>query len=151
MSISPTPPFGFADTSFQAAGGDAGLQRLVDVFYRIMDQSSIGQHARRLYPADLEEPRARLTAFLCGWLGGPRRYAERYGSINIPRFHTRWPIGETERQAWLACMAEAIALQDYSPAFAEYLLAQMRVPAERIVQAGRPSCPLATLQEPSQP
>jgi hemoglobin len=32
-------------------------------------------------------------------------------------------------------MAQAIAQQDYAPAFAEYLLTQLRVPARRIVQA----------------
>ncbi|MGH7185444.1 MAG: group II truncated hemoglobin, partial [Pseudomonadota bacterium] len=32
---------------------------------------------------------------------------------------------------------QAIALQGYSPDFAEYLLAQLRVPAQRVVQASR--------------
>ncbi|MGM3388536.1 group II truncated hemoglobin [Stutzerimonas stutzeri] len=144
-------PFGVADSSFQAAGGEAGIQRLVDDFYQIMEQSSLGQSVRRLYPADLEGSRARLTAFLCGWLGGPRRYAEQYGGISIPRFHTRWQIGEVEREAWLGCMAAAIARQGYAPAFADYLLTQLRVPAARIVQANSRHCPLAAIQEPSQP
>ena len=32
-------------------------------------------------------------------------------------------------------MARAIACQGYAPDFAEYLLTQLRVPAQRIVQA----------------
>jgi hemoglobin len=135
-----TPPFGVGDASFQAAGGEPGIERLVDVFYRKMGERADASCIRHLYPQDLTESRSRLAAFLCGWLGGPRRYAEAYGSISIPRFHTRWTIGGAERDAWLACMAQAIAEQPYTPAFASYLLAELRVPAERIVQAGA-SCP----------
>ncbi|WP_313086655.1 group II truncated hemoglobin [Pseudomonas sp.] len=134
-------PFGVADASFQAAGGEPGLDQLVADFYRIMDTQAAAACVRRLYPEDLSESRTRLAAFLCGWLGGPRRYAERYGSISIPQFHRRWPVGEAERDAWLDCMAQAIACQNYAPAFADYLLAQLRVPAERILQAGRSGCP----------
>lgn len=128
--------FGVGDASFQAAGGSAGIERLVDDFYRIMDESEAAQNVRSLYPEDLTLAREKLAAFLSGWLGGPRRYAEKFGSISIPQFHTRWAVGEAERDAWLGCMQQAIALQPYSAAFADYLLTQLRVPAERIRQAG---------------
>lgn len=128
--------FGVGDASFQAAGGSAGIERLVDDFYRIMDESEAAQNVRSLYPEDLTLAREKLAAFLSGWLGGPRRYAEKFGSISIPQFHTRWTVGEAERDAWLGCMQQAIALQPYSAAFADYLLTQLRVPAERIRQAG---------------
>lgn len=141
MSTGPSVSFGVADASYQAAGGEAGLSRLVEDFYRIMDERESAACVRRLYPQDLSEPRARLAAFLSGWLGGPRRYAERYGGINIPQFHTRWAVGEQERDAWLECMAQATARQGYAPEFARYLLAQLRVPAERILQAGQQRCP----------
>lgn len=141
MSETSSPTFGIADASFRAAGGETGIARLVNDFYRIMDEHEGAACARRLYPHDLSESRERLAAFLCGWLGGPRRYAERYGSINIPHFHTRWAVGEAERDAWLECMALAIANQAYAPDFASYLLTQLRIPAERIVQAGRNACP----------
>jgi len=135
MNTPSEPVFGIGDTSFQAAGGNLGIERLVDDFYRFMDESEAAQDVRRLYPADLTLAREKLAAFLSGWLGGPRLYAEKFGSISIPQFHTRWTVGETERDAWLACMQQAIALQPYSAAFAQYLLAQLRVPAERIRQA----------------
>lgn len=136
-----TPPFGVGDASFRAAGGEPGIERLVAAFYRIMDQCESASCVRRLYPNDLDASRQRLTAFLCGWLGGPRRYAQLYGSISIPHFHTSWSIGEAERDAWLDCMASAIDEQPYEPGFALYLLAQLRVPAERILQAGQQSWP----------
>ncbi len=143
MSEIGTLPFGTADASFIAAGGELGIVRLVTDFYRIMDEHEGAACVRRLYPDDLGESRERLAAFLCGWLGGPRRYAERYGSINIPQFHSGWMVGEAEREAWLDCMALAIARQPYTADFASYLLTQLRIPAERIAQASRLACPNA--------
>lgn len=138
MSAAPSEApaaFGVGDASFLAAGGIAGIERLVDDFYRIMDGESAAASVRRLHPADLDASRDKLARFLCGWLGGPRRYAEKYGPISIPSFHARWNIGPAERDAWLWCMQRAIARQPYTPAFADYLLTQLRVPAERIRMA----------------
>lgn len=60
---------------------------------------------------------------------------EKYGSIvPLPYPHSA-PIDEAGSAAWLDCMAQAIARQDYAAEFAEYLLQQLYVPAQRIVQA----------------
>ena len=127
--------YGFGDASYRAAGGIEGLRRLVEDFYRCMDELPEAAAVRAMHPASLEVSRDKLACFLSGWLGGPRLFAERYGSIAIPAFHAQWPIDEAQAEAWLTCMAQAIAQQDYAPAFAEYLLTQLRVPARRIVQA----------------
>lgn len=127
-----TPLYGFSDASFQAAGGLEGIRRLVDDFYAEMDKLPEAAIIRKMHKADLTESRDKLTLFLCGWMGGPGLYHEKYGSINIPRDHAHLPIGEAERDAWLLCMERAIAKQGYAPEFSIYLLAQLRIPAERI-------------------
>ncbi|ANY87343.1 MULTISPECIES: group II truncated hemoglobin [Pseudomonas] len=132
-----TPAYGTGDASYQAAGGIDGLRRLVDDFYRLMDQCPEASSIRRMHPDNLEGSRDKLACFLSGWLGGPRLYSERYGPIAIPSFHAQWPIDEEHANLWLSCMAQAIALQPWAADFAEYLLRQLRVPAERIVQASR--------------
>ena len=132
-----SPVFGTADASYQAAGGFDGLRRLVDDFYDIMDQDPSAQSVRHMHADDLSLSRDKLTCFLSGWLGGPRLFAERYGPIGLPSFHAQWPMDERHAQIWLDCMEQAIARQDYSADFAEYLLTQLRVPAGRIVQASR--------------
>lgn len=132
-----TPAFGTGDASYQAAGGFEGLQRLVDDFYQIMDHNPAAQDLRRMHPASLDSARDKLTCFLSGWLGGPRLFSERYGPISIPAFHAQWPIDDQHATQWLDCMAQAIARQPYPSDFADYLLAQLRVPAQRIVQASR--------------
>lgn len=130
-----TPAYGTGDASYQAAGGIDGMRRLVDDFYRVMDERPEAASVRRMHPDNLEGSRDKLASFLSGWLGGPRLYSERYGSIAIPAFHAQWPIDQAHANVWLTCMAEAIALQPWAPDFADYLLRQLRVPAERIVQA----------------
>jgi len=124
--------YGEGDASFRAAGGEVGLRRLVDDFYDRMDRTDYARGIRALHPPDLELARDKLARFLCGWLGGPKRYQARYGSISIPEVHGHLAIGATERDAWLALMRETVAAQPYADDFKQYLLTQLAVPAERI-------------------
>jgi hemoglobin len=135
--MSNTPLYGFSDNSFQAAGGLEGIRQLVDDFYQEMDELKDARVIRDMHRPDLTESRDKLTLFLCGWLGGPRLYHDKYGSINIPKSHMHLPIGEAERDAWLLCMERAIAKQNFAPEFAIYLLNQLRIPAERIFQTSQ--------------
>ena len=130
-------PYGVGDASYRAAGGIDGLQRLVADFYRLMDEQSEASDLRRMHSENLDLARDKLASVLSGWLGGPRLFAEKYGAISIPAFHAQWPIDQRLADSWLSCMAQAIALQPYPPAFADYLLTQLRVPAQRIVQASQ--------------
>ncbi len=126
--------FGVGDASFRAAGGVEGIERLADDFYRVMEEWPEARTILGMHPPDLTEARDRLARFLSGWLGGPSRYAEKYGSISIPGAHAHLPIEAEDRDAWLGCMERAIARQPYEPEFAAYLLAQLAIPAERIRQ-----------------
>lgn len=123
--------YGQGDTSFRAAGGEAGLRRLAEAFYAAMERRPDATVIRAMHPDNLDESTDKLARFLCGWLGGPPRYREKYGPISIPRAHAHLDIGPAERDAWLACMAEALATQDYADDFKAYLLRALAVPAER--------------------
>ena len=76
----------------------------------------------------------KLVLFLCGWMGGPRRYAAKYGPISIPLVHGHLRVTEVERDQWLACMGQALAAMAYPGDLQEYLLQQLGVPAERVRQ-----------------
>jgi hemoglobin len=130
--MSAAPRFGFQDTSFKAAGGVDGIRKLVDAFYDIMNELPQAQVIRTMHTADLAVTRDKLARFLCGWLGGPRLFREKYGTISLTGVHSHLAIGEAERDAWLECMRLAIAEQDYSTEFSSYLLEQLGVPAERV-------------------
>lgn len=124
--------YGEADSSFQAAGGESGIRQLVDRFYDLMDKQQPAEKIRAMHPDDLAVSRDKLARFLCGWLGGPKRYSEKYGPISIPGVHQHLDIHAEHRDAWLNCMAAAVAEQDYADDFKTYLLEQLAVPAERI-------------------
>ena len=123
--------YGEGDASFQAAGGEAGIRKLVDDFYDVMDTLPEAQVIRNMHPQTLDVSRDKLARFLCGWLGGPRLFREKYGPISIPLAHQHLAIGVQERDAWLGCMARAVEKQPFDPAFKVYLLEQLAVPAER--------------------
>ena len=125
------PPYGFRDTSFLAAGGEAGLPRLVDRFYLEMDTLPEARGIREMHKADLALINDKLARFLCGWLGGPRLFQEKYGPIHIPMAHQPFPIGVAERDAWLLCMQKAVDAQPWAEDFKHYLMKQLAVPAER--------------------
>src|SRR3546814_418945 len=90
-----------------------------------MDSFPEARVIRDMHPKDIDVIRRKLTYFLCGWLGGPRLYAEHYGGISIPGFHPPLPIGESERDALLLFMEHAIAKQPYDYPFNDYLLSQL--------------------------
>jgi len=126
-----TPPYGQQDTSYQHAGGEEGLQQLCRRFYEVMNEDKQAEGIRAMHHDDLEPMVDRLCAFLCGWLGGPRLYNERYGSIAIPRYHQKFSIGPEERDAWLYCMQIAVDEQDWRADFKTYIMKELAVPAER--------------------
>lgn len=126
--------YGDGDASFQAAGGQVGIRQLVDDFYDLMGSDSRFAPIFAMHPDDNEMSRDKLALFLCGWLGGPKLFREKYGSIGIPRVHAHLPIGVSERDQWLTCMAEAIAKQTFAADFKDYLLRQLAVPAEAVLR-----------------
>ena len=123
--------YGDGDASFQAAGGKEGIQRLVDRFYDYMDTLPEAAAIRAMHPKDLEVTRDKLYCFLCGWLGGEKLFASKYGPIMIPRAHEHIEIADSERDAWLLCMEKAVAEQPYAEDFKAYLMRELFVPAER--------------------
>ncbi|MDA1074730.1 MAG: group II truncated hemoglobin [Proteobacteria bacterium] len=126
--------YGQGDATFRAAGGETGIRKLIDAFYDLMVSDQAYATIRSWHPQQIEISRDKLTAFLCGWMGGPRRYNEKYGRISIPQAHAHLPITAVERDQWLACMKAALAQQDYPVALKEYLLRELTVPAQRIVE-----------------
>jgi len=132
MNSDPNKPYGTGDASFEAAGGQAGLRQLVDMFF---DRMSTDQRFATIYamhPADKEVSRDKLFRFLCGWLGGPKLYNEKYGAIGIPRVHAHLNIATAERDQWLTCMTETVAEQPFAADFKTYLMEQLNVPAEAV-------------------
>jgi hemoglobin len=97
-----------ATSAFDALGGSDAVRALVDRFYDLMDLEPAYAGIRRLHPTTLDGSRDKLFWFLCGWLGGPAHYVDRFGHPRLRARHLPYTIGLAERDQWLACMAQAM-------------------------------------------
>jgi hemoglobin len=124
--------YGIEDASYQAAGREVGIRKLVDGFFDRMGNEPRFKVIYDMHPEDKEVSRDKLARFLCGWLGGPKLYQEKYGGISIPRVHEHLDIASPERDQWLTCMRETVAEQPFDAEFKIYLMEQLFVPAEGV-------------------
>jgi hemoglobin len=111
-----------AGDPFERLGGEPGVRALVDRFYDLMDLEPAFAGMRALHPQALDGSRDKLFWFLCGWLGGPDHYQQRFGHPRLRARHLPYPIGIAERDQWLACMALAMQQQALPDDLAERLL-----------------------------
>ena len=95
-------------TSFELLGGEAAVRQLVDRFYDLMDLEPAYAGLRALHPDTLDGSRDKLHWFLCGWLGGPQLYIEKFGHPRLRARHLPYSIGIAERDQWMACMTQAL-------------------------------------------
>jgi hemoglobin len=93
-------------TVFEALGGGEKFVRLVDAFYRGVEQDPL---LRPMYPEeDMAGARERLTLFLVQYFGGPPHYHMQRGHPRLRMRHFPFTIGEAERDAWLKHMRAAV-------------------------------------------
>ncbi|MEZ5706517.1 MAG: group II truncated hemoglobin [Burkholderiaceae bacterium] len=95
-------------TPFEWIGGETQVRALVDRFYDLMDIESGYAELRAVHGSTLDEARQKLFWFLCGWLGGPNHYIERFGHPRLRMRHMPFAIGVRERDQWVACMDQAM-------------------------------------------
>ncbi len=96
-------------TPYSMIGGEAAVRRLVRRFYELMDTLPEAYGIRKLHQHDLASAEEKLFMFLCGWLGGPQLYVEKYGHPKLRARHLPFPIGSKEAEQWMLCMREAMA------------------------------------------
>jgi hemoglobin len=110
-------------SAFSLLGGEPAVRALVDRFYDLMDLEPAYAGIRRLHPGTLDGSRDKLHWFLCGWLGGPDLYVQRFGHPRLRARHLPYEIGIAERDQWLACMTQAMQECGIEASLAERLAA----------------------------
>jgi len=95
-------------TPFEWIGGEARVHALVERFYDLMSLEPAYAELRAAHGSDLTQARQKLFWFLCGWLGGPNHYIERFGHPRLRMRHMPFAIGIRERDQWVACMDQAM-------------------------------------------
>ncbi|MBU3739706.1 MAG: group II truncated hemoglobin [Rhodoferax sp.] len=96
------------ETPFEWLGGEDRVRELVDRFYDLMALEPAYAQLRAAHGSSLDGARQKLFWFLCGWLGGPSHYTDRFGHPRLRARHLPFRIGEVERDQWLACMRQAM-------------------------------------------
>jgi hemoglobin len=102
-------------TPFEWVGGEEAVRRLVDRFYDLMDLEPAYKALRALHPTTMEGSRDKLFWFLCGWLGGPQYFIEKFGHPRLRMRHMPFAIDKQARDQWLACMKQAMIELEMDP------------------------------------
>ena len=95
-------------TAFELVGGEERIRALVDRFYDLMELEPEFAAIRAMHPSSIDGSRDKLFWFLCGWMGGPDHYIERFGHPRLRARHLPYAIASNERDQWLRCMAWAM-------------------------------------------
>jgi hemoglobin len=119
-------------THYELLGGDAGVRRLVDRFYDLMDSSPEAAQVRALHAPSLKASREKLYLYLTGWTGGPPVYVEQRGEPRLRMRHFPFSIGKRERDEWLWCMERALDEHEVPGEVREHLRTRLRILADHM-------------------
>lgn len=106
-------------TPYELIGKEAGVQALAGAFYAAMDELAEAESVRQMHAANLDLIKQKLFEYLNGWLGGPHLYKDKYGTICLTEPHQPYPIGEAQRDQWIACWNRALESVDAPAEFRE--------------------------------
>lgn len=115
---------------YDLVGGEAGVNRLVETFYDIVETEPQGAplHILHMRGHGVSHSRIEQFHFLSGFFGGPQLYLERHGHANVRQMHAHVEISAEARDAWLTCMSMAIDRMG----LADAIKAQMMGPFTRV-------------------
>jgi hemoglobin len=119
---------------YRSIGGEAGVRRLVNLFYDIVENDPAGAPLLIMHSRGhgIAHAREAQFEFLSGFLGGPQLYAEHHGHSNVRKMHEHLAIGAAERDAWIACMEKALHALAAEPAIHELLMRHFSRVAETL-------------------
>jgi hemoglobin len=107
MEANPTPRT--PEPHYARLGGHDAVVRLVDAFYRAMDQRGDAAGIRAMHEPDLLHTKSVLVKYFSEWMGGPKLYSPERGAPMLRRRHQRFAVDRAARDAWMACMRQALA------------------------------------------
>ena len=120
-------------TPYELLGGEAGVRRLVNRFYELMDELPEAYEVRRLHPESLDNSAQNLFEYLSGWFGGPAMYTDKKGHPRMRMRHAPYAVTPSAKNEWMLCMTQALTEQVPDPAFRDHLIATFAGLADHMV------------------
>ncbi|MGR3571186.1 group II truncated hemoglobin [Brevirhabdus sp.] len=119
-------------------GGEAGVTRLVETFYDLIESDPRGTTLRKLHARGQGIAHARIEQanFLIGFFGGRQHYREKHGHMDVRLMHAHVPITDEDAENWLALMETALRRCARDPALSARLLSAFRRVALTLVNGG---------------
>ena len=130
-----------AVAAYELIGGEAGIYAFVSRLYEVMAEKPEARTIWKWHPEDMEGVKARLVAFMSGWLGGPNLYPQYYGPPMMRRRHMAFTIGPKERDIWLDCARQALDETVADAALRELLGEALSAMAEHMRNRGEDGRP----------
>lgn len=115
---------------FEELGGRENVEKVVDRFYDLIDEDP---ELRSIFPASLEQGRARQKLFLEEWLGGEPRYTNDIGPWQLRRRHAPFRVTENSAARWIGHMEVALLDCGASKELAAEIASFLRPVAFRMV------------------
>jgi len=106
-----------------------------DLAGRFYEGVAVDPVLRPLYPDDLGGPVGRLAGFLRQYWGGPDDYSAERGHPRLRMRHAPFAIASPQRDAWLRCMAAALADGGLPPAAESAVMEYFLSAAQHLVNA----------------
>jgi hemoglobin len=119
-------------TPYEQIGGDAGVRRLVERFYDLVDTAPEAATIRKLHAPSLKASREKLYLYLTMWTGGPPVYSDRFGHPRLRARHLPFRIGTRERDEWLSCMDRSLDEGDMPAEVREFLRGKLHALADHM-------------------
>ncbi len=100
---------GTEPTLYEAVGGAAFFERLIDEFYNAVEADDL-LIARYPTPHDPVGSRQRFCLFLIQYWGGPTTYSDQRGHPRLRMRHAPFEVDEVAIMHWLGAMRHALDL-----------------------------------------
>lgn len=130
-------------STYLQLGGEAGVHKLVDRFYELMDTLAEARVVRGIHPPSLVGSADSLFKFLSGWFGGPPLFQNERGHPRLRMRHAPYAVSIVERDEWMLCMRQAIDEQVHDAALNSKLQRMFSEMADHMINTDEDSTDVA--------
>lgn len=115
---------------YEAIGGADALRDIVERFYPKVQSHPL---LAPLFPEDIRPVMEKQYQFLTQFFGGPSLYSDQYGHPMMRARHLPFPITPERAEAWLSCMAAALAETPIPESLRRLMIERLSGPAHHFV------------------